>query len=862
MSSSSRRPAPRARHLLAPLLVVGLLVAALVLLHRTFREHSWAELGGDLLALGPGAVLAALAATAVSYLAMTGYDALALRYVAHPLPYRRYGPASFVATAFGNNLGASAVVGAALRARAYSSWQVPGPAITRIVGFNALTLALGAAVLAGGGMVHDPAAAGAALRLPAAATAVLGSLLLASVVAHLLWAGPGRPLVLRGRRLERPSRRLALAQVVLSTFEWLTMAAALHVLLPAGSRPPFLTFAVAFSIATLAGLLSGVPGGLGVFESALVVLLGASTPPAALAVALVAYRLCYFVLPLLLAAGLLAAHEVSRAAGALRAARAAAPAAPAPAAPAAPATPAAPAAPVAAAAARTPAVLALGVAAAGVFMVVVGDLPGSRELDLSAVTISLAGLAALLTARGLHRRLRAAWAATLALLAGVTVLAAAHGDLVLSAVTAVLTALLVPARPAFHRGALLARPRNPLRPATALVLVGAAVWWHEFSGLGGAVDAPLLVASVSGDTPGADRLAMAAGAVGVLLGGRRTFARLRPGPQVVCEEQMARVADLVARAGRCTSHLAFTGDKRFHLSPTGDAFLMYQVQGRSWVVMGDPVGDPGDFRDLVRGFVEEVDRHGGRPVFYNVLPEHAHLYREHGLSLAKLGEEAVVPLADFHLTGRARLNLRNCRNKSRRLGLEVEFVAPRDVAPLLPALREVSDAWLTRRNGKEKRFSLGAFDEEYVRRFPLVVVRQDQRIIAFATLWVDGDGREVQVDLMRRLPDGPRTVMTFLFLECVLWAKDNGFTSFSLGMAPLSGLQTGAAAPLWDRLGHLLWTHGERFYNFRGLRTFKQGFAPSWRTCYVAAPGGLALPRAAVDVAALVGGGIRGVVRG
>ncbi|GAB7191153.1 bifunctional lysylphosphatidylglycerol flippase/synthetase MprF [Kineococcus sp. NUM-3379] len=844
------------RHLLAPLLMLGLLAGAAVLLHRTLRHYSWSDLGGDLLALGPGVALAALVATAVSYLTMTGYDALALRYVEHPMPYRRYGLASFVATAFGNNLGASAVVGAALRARVYSGWQVPGFAITRIIGFNVVTLALGAAVLAGGGMLHDPARAGEALHLPGAAILVVGSLLLASVAGYLAWACAGRAIGWRDWRIDRPSPRLAVAQVVLSTFEWLTMAAALYVLLPAEGRLPFLPFAVAFSIATVAGLVTNVPGGLGVFEATLVVMIGSTTSPAGLAVALVAYRLCYFVLPLLLAAVLLVANEARR--GATASAPAAAQVAPTGSARGA----AVPRTPARLPSVLTPDVLALGAAGAGVFMLVVGDLPGRRALDVSALTISLAGFAILLMARGLHRRLRRAWAGTLALLAGVTVITTAHGDLALTAVTAVLALLLVPARPAFYRGAPFTWPRNPAWPLTAAALVGVAVWWQEFSGSGGAVDTPLLAASISGDTSGVDRLAMAAGALGVLIGGFRLLRPASPGPQVDCEDEMALVEDIVARSGRATSQLAFTGDKRFHFSPSAAAFLMYQVEGRSWVVMGDPVGHPDDFRELIVSFLEEVDRHGGRPVFYNVLPDHADLYRECGLSLAKLGEEAVIPLADFTLSGKARLNLRTCRNKSQRLGLTVEFVAPEDVAPLLPALREVSEAWLAQRNGKEKRFSLGAFDEEYVSRFPLVVVRQEEQVIAFATLWSCADGQEVQVDLMRRLPDGPNTVMTYLFVECILWAKENGFASFSLGMAPLSGLRSDGTGSFWDRVGHLLWTHGEQFYNFKGLRKFKQGFNPRWQTCYVAAPGGLALPNVMMNVATLVGGGVRGVVRG
>ncbi|WP_299037659.1 bifunctional lysylphosphatidylglycerol flippase/synthetase MprF [uncultured Pseudokineococcus sp.] len=884
-STTTDRPAAPVRRLLGPLLVLGMLTAALTLLHRTFRSYDWSELGGDLLALGPGVALAAVLATAVSYVAMTGYDALALRYVGHPLPYRRYGLASFVATAFGNSLGASAVVGAALRARVYSSWRVPRSAITRIIGFNLVTLALGAAVLAGAGVLHDPAAAGRALHLPGGAVLVLGSLLLASVLGYLVWARTGRS-VGRGRwRLERPSPRLALAQVVLSSVEWLTMAAALYVLLPADGRLPFLPFAAAFAIATVAGLLSNVPGGLGVFETALVVMVGATTSPAGLAVALVAYRLVYFVLPLLLAAVLLVRHEVrGDAAVPLAPAAAATPSAPVPAT-------SSPRIPSQRGAARelpaqgtavqetaaqetlvpvtavrlptvlTPSVLALVVAGAGVFMVVRGDLPGPRGLDVSAVTTSLAGLAALLLARGLHRRLRVAWAAALALLAGVTAVAAAHGDLVLAAVTTGLALLLVPARTVFHRGSRSPRPRDLVWLATATALVGAAVWWLELSSTGGAGDAPLLAASVSGDTPVADRLAMVAGTVGVLVGGRWVLRRRTPDQRASDDAELARVEDLVTRSGRCLAHLAFTGDKRFHFAPCGAAFLMYQVEGRSWVVMGDPVGDPTAFPGLLRSFVEEVDRHGGRPVLYNVLEDHAELYRECGLALTKLGEEAVVPLADFTLSGKARTNLRTCRNKSSRLGMTVELVAAADVGPLVPELREVSDAWLAERNGKEKRFSLGAFDEEYVRRTPLVVVRQEGRVIAFATLWVGGDGEEVQVDLMRRLPDGPSTVMTYLFVECILWAKENGFSTFNLGMAPLSGLRSGAGAPVWERLGHLVWTHGEQLYNFKGLRGFKQGFGPRWRTCYVAAPRGLALPHAMVDVATLVGGGVRGLVR-
>ena len=92
------------------------------------------------------------------------------------------------------------------------------------------------------------------------------------------------------------------------------------------------------------------------------------------------------------------------------------------------------------------------------------------------------------------------------------------------------------------------------------------------------------------------------------------------------------------------------------------------------------------------------------------------------------------------------------------------------------------------------------------------------------------------------------------------WGKQQGYRSFSLGMAPLSGFERSPAAPLWNRLGSFLYTHGETFYNFQGLRAYKDKFHPSWESRYLAYPGGLRLPRTLADVAALIAGGYRRIL--
>jgi len=104
--------------------------------------------------------------------------------------------------------------------------------------------------------------------------------------------------------------------------------------------------------------------------------------------------------------------------------------------------------------------------------------------------------------------------------------------------------------------------------------------------------------------------------------------------------------------------------------------------------------------------------------------------------------------------------------------------------------------------------------------------------------------------------------MDFLFAELMLWGKDEGFRWFNLGMAPLSGLEAHELAPLWHKLGNLVFRHGDAFYNFEGLRNYKQKFDPEWRARYIACRGGvLGLPRALLESARLISGGVSGLLK-
>jgi len=327
------------------------------------------------------------------------------------------------------------------------------------------------------------------------------------------------------------------------------------------------------------------------------------------------------------------------------------------------------------------------------------------------------------------------------------------------------------------------------------------------------------------------------------------------------DEELEEAGRLIALQPTTPPYLVYLRDKALLFNPERTAFLMYAVQGKTWVAYGDPVGDPAAHAGLLRQFFGRCDDFGGIPVFYQVPKESLHRYADFGLTFVKLGEEAWVPLEGFHLDGAERKPFRLVLNRFARSGMRFRVVERDEVPALLAQAREVSDDWLREKDVGEKGFSLGFWSDDFVRRFPMAVIEDEGRIVAFATVWPGPDGTELSVDLMRYRTDAPKNVMEVLLLQLMLWGKERGYRRFNLGMAPLSGLEMSAVAPFWTRVGKFLFERGGALYNFQGLRTYKEKFHPVWEPRYLAYPGGLNLPRILADVSALVAGGYRRIFR-
>lgn len=348
-----------------------------------------------------------------------------------------------------------------------------------------------------------------------------------------------------------------------------------------------------------------------------------------------------------------------------------------------------------------------------------------------------------------------------------------------------------------------------------------------------------------------------AATVSVLAGRRAMRAWRQRGPQPARDE-IRRANEIAMRQDNAAAGLVRLGDKKLIFSDCGQAFIMYGCRGRSMVALFDPVGPRQLWAPLVLKFRAEAERLMLRPVFYQVSSDFLPVALETGMKPYKIGEEAVIDLAAFSLAGGEWVKLRRSINRAERDGLCFEMLVPEAVPAVMGELALVSEQWLATQNAKEKGFSLGTFRNDYVASTPVAIIRIDGNIVAFANI-LTTEGGGAFIDLMRSLPGVHRGTMDLLFVRIMEHLKQAGYLTLNLGMAPLSGLSDHARAPLWNRIGNQVFEKGERFYNFKGVKTFKSKFDPEWQPRYLIA-GGFGLPVSAMlDVTLLIGGGLRGV---
>ncbi|PYQ94023.1 MAG: bifunctional lysylphosphatidylglycerol flippase/synthetase MprF, partial [Acidobacteria bacterium] len=676
--------------------------------------------------------------------------------------------------------------------------------LSRIIVAYATTFWLGLLLL--GGLSLATSRLPDALALPRAIGIPLGLTLAGiSVMYVVLPIVRRQPMRFRALELPLPGPAVAAAQLVVSTFDWMLAAAVLYVLLPS-SGLSFLSLLGAFVVGQLLGLASHVPGGIGVFEGTLVVVLRPFLDSATVLPALLVYRAVYYLTPLTIALVTLVGDELHQ-----RRAQAAR---------------------MSALLGRltdqfTPPLLALFTFLAGVTLLFSNATPAAAErlallervlplgiIEASHFLTSVIGAALLLLSQGLARRLDAAYVLTgVVMTLGIGASLLKGVDYVEAAILAGVLVILWRARPAFDRRAAFFDTRFSFGWMLAVAgAVGASIWlggfaykhvdysnelWWQFE--------------LSADASRFLRGSVGAAVLLLLFAFARLLAHAPHEADEPTDDDLAAAATAIRAQTATYPNLVFLRDKAILFDDDRGAFIMYGVQGRTWVALGDPVGSPDRASTLIRLFLEKCDDFGGIPVFYEVGKDRAAAaYRRAASDAAGCCAQAprnLQPGTCSSPTPRALASTIADRCQ-RPAHLDRE-----QVSGIMTQLRAVSDAWLKEKSTAEKGFSLGFFETDYLARFPVAVIERGSEIVAFANVWAGPNQVELSVDLMRYREGAPKEVMESLFVNLMVWGKAHGYQRFSLGVAPLSGFERSPVAPLWSRFGSFLFEHGGAFYN-------------------------------------------------
>lgn len=302
--------------------------------------------------------------------------------------------------------------------------------------------------------------------------------------------------------------------------------------------------------------------------------------------------------------------------------------------------------------------------------------------------------------------------------------------------------------------------------------------------------------------------------------------------------------EIVEQYGKSSlARLTLLNDKAYYFSDTGKSVIAYVPKGRGAVALGDAIGAEEDRKNVIKGFQEFCTQNDWYPSFYQTLPDDLELYKSLGFKVIKIGEEAIVDLKSFTVEGKAGKNLRTAINRFTKLNHQVKFYQPPISDELLQKLKLVSDEWLKLMQGSEKRFSVGWFDEDYLRDCEIAVVEMnDGEISAFANIIPEYQLNEITIDLMRRKTEVEHGTMDFLFISMFKYFKDKGYDGFNLGLSALSGVGENQESPKLEKGLHYLYEHLNRFYNFQGLHGFKEKFKPRWEPRYLVYPSLNSLP--------------------
>ena len=819
-------------------------LVAVFFIHKELKKYSLHDLSSSIEAIPFWAITLIIFFVCLDYLILTCFDILAFKNENYNLPKKNIGFVAFVSFAFANSIGLSGLTASGLRLNLYSILGVPYKTIMNVVIFCYTTFWLGLLWIGGIFLTLLPVSLvdiKLPIKLPIDTTVPIGIILL---IGAIIFTG----VIVKKHK---NTKEILINRIIVALADWVSLSFVLYFALPPHNRIDFFHFLAIFIIAQILGFLSNVPGGIGVFDLIFLTLLGGAYSSDKIIGALLVYRIAYFFIPLLVAFTIFTIYHLfirkdnTKITGIENIIFS-----------------------------QFPNFLSVIISLSGIILIFSGFFPFKSDLITKVEVIfpflsletshfigAAVGTTLLFLAYYIQNRFELAYFLSIIFLGFSVALSIVKEFHLFFIAFLTLTFIgTIPTKKYFYRksGFLSEKPSiKKILTIGLIILIGiylgifsyketeffSKISWKFSNTLLGIFFAFAILAILN---------------VIVAKKNYKEESNIEPS-EIENSPTDTDLKNCINLSSTTDAYLALLGDKEIIFDDSKNSFIMFGKSGHSFVAMGDPIGDEKTFGSCIWKFYNHCKTNKKETVFYEINKNYLNYYLDVGLSFLKIGEFAQVHLENFTLDGSDAKPLRHAFNRVEKEGYAFEVIPIEKVPEILDDLESISNEWLQDKNAKEKGFSLGKFTKEYLLNFPVGVIKKDNKILAFGNLLETSNKEEISLDLMRYRNDAVHGTMDYFFICVMNYGKENGFKKFNLGMAPLAGIEDNTAS-FWNKIERAIFSHGEHFYNFKGLRSFKDKFNPQWEPRYIAYSGPFNLPNILKDVTLLISGGIRGLI--
>ncbi|MDR2426891.1 MAG: phosphatidylglycerol lysyltransferase domain-containing protein [Endomicrobium sp.] len=809
---------------------IGLIIfiSALALFHNELKNLSYTDIINSLKAIPSTRVFVALCLALTYYLLLGGYDIVAFKYIDAKVPLKPKDIlfTCFVSNVLGNNTGYSMLFGGSIRYRLYSFHNVSIVDVTKVLFFSSATIWLG--LLAIGGLVFTftPVSLAGITKFTFS-TRPVGILFLIILSAYVLFSVfQSKPIKFFKWKISFPNIKIVIAQIILATGDWVVASLTLYMLMPAGEFPYFILIKV-FLISQLLGIISQVPGGMGVFETAIVFLLPQAAENPAVMGGLLAYRAVFYFFPLSITLFMLASYEIVRMSKKIDEKMRIF--------------------------GKTVSSVIVQILAVSTFLAAMIAMFSTSTpfgaaklrailnyvpmwlLDLSHFLLSTTAAALLFLSRGLQLRIKNSyiWTCFLMGLTMILLILTAQPAAVHAGFAVLFVALLFSKKYYYREVPLIDTAFNP--------------WW--FSAIGGVfvisvwigffvnrqdifswIHLEIFFDNMFSQNDAA-RFLRAAFGVGVVLVivAVEQFVRSFFNKPVVFD--MKDITNIVNTSDYSYAFNALSGDKKFVVNKDKGAFIMYAPIRNNWIALGDPVGDAKKKSELLWKFKELTDDEAVKPAFIGIDHKNMHIYEDIGLDVFNIGQEAKVPLRMLNRNEEVVKYFDKISLEVEAEGYVHEIISPQEFDKNRETYAAINEEWIKNSNYIKRNFIPGKYDEQYMKKMNFGIIKKDGKMCAFSVIAASKSGYEASSGVVRHTGCEEK-VFEYILFKNMLWAKSNGYKWFDLGLTYVPNSDNDN--DIIKRFAKMF-TFAEHFdYDLAKLKEFKNKFYPIWHNKYIA----------------------------